>query len=228
MKEQDLKLFAKEYNKNVNKIKDTYSEISKLRIEIANDSRLSEIRELEEELKKDPRYKRLEELKAEVFNDPRKDKISVLKDQLYFYESERKINPDLTPEEYAFYKTYPRIVDKNDSYGILVRFGPYIQNDEYLPFEDIPDNDPNNKIVYFYADIENFLTEDIVKVEDASTFEINKKVIHYDDDICHYALQQEFYTLLLESMDPDVAFNTMAEKYNNNLKQENNKSLKRI
>jgi len=65
-------------------------------------------------------------------------------------------------------------------------------------------------------------------VEDATTFEKNKKIIHYDDDICHYALQKEFYTLLLKSMDPDIAFNTMTEEYNNNLKQENNKSLKRI
>ena len=218
MKKEELERFKKLYNMNIDRITNAYSEIERLQNELDNDPRKLEIEKLEEELQNDPRRIKIQELSEQLYNDPRNNKIYGLKNLLSDYEIKKRDQYILSLEEYAYIKTFPKIIDAKNTYGILVRFGPFLENKEYLPFEEIPENNPNTKIVYLYTDIENPIIQTSVYDNEINEFELNHKVIHASDTMCHYAIQKEFYTLLLESMDPEIAYKTMVEKYNTNNK----------
>ena len=128
MKQETLELFASLYKKNINKIKDAYSEIDALNNEISTDPRQLEIIKSLEEIKK--LYKRIDELKSDLNNDPKVIKIRILEDQLYDYEVKHQLNNELTPEEYSYYKTYPECINAKETYGIYLKTGPFIENEE--------------------------------------------------------------------------------------------------
>lgn len=218
MKKEELERFSKSYHKHLDRINNAYTEIERLQNELDNDPRKLEIERLEEELRNDPRRLKIQELEKEIYNDPRHTKIYGLKNLLSDYEYKKRNHYILTPEEYAYMQTYPRIVDEKDSYGILIRIGPYIENEEYMPFEEIPENDPNTKVVYLYNDIENVAIQTTVYESDIEEFEKNHKVIYAPESATSFMLIKEFHTLLLETMDPEIAYNTMVEKYNTNNK----------
>ncbi len=71
---------------------------------------------------------------------------------------------------------------------------------------------------YIYNDIENVVIQTTVYESDIEEFEKNHKVIYAPECATSFILKKEFHTLLLETMDPEIAYNTMVEKYNTNNK----------
>ena len=218
MKEETLKKFREEYTTYLEAADSNFAEIERLEKEFENDPRVIQIKKLQEEISNDPKTKRLEELKK-IKKDLERQK------EEYGYWG-------YSNSDYAYFTTKP-VINEEDAYGVLVRFGPRKLKNLFINVEshtkdgivthpisgDTFSIDDLESTAYTYLEIETFCSHYIVLERDVEEFEKNHKVIHAPSESCEEKIRKEFIIGCALTSQEESAKQLM-KKYNNTKEEE--------